>query len=1217
MKKLLVLLAVLASVFVARAQAPLPPEIENPECLGINQEPPHATLMPYGSLKEALAARRLDSSFCRSLNGQWKFHWVEHPAKRPVDFYQPDFDVSGWSEITVPSCWQLLGYGTPYYRNNGYIFQRDWPRVMSDPPANFTAFKERNPVGSYRREFEVPAGWQGRETFITFSGVDSAFFLWVNGEKVGFAMNSRNAAEFNLTRLLKPGKNILAVEVYRFSAGSYMEDQDMWRLSGIFRNVTLWSAPTVHVRDFFIKTELDAAYRDATLRVAAVVRNYGSQPAPARSLAVALHDARGKVVAGARAEVAVPALNPGEETTVNVAIPVSNPAKWTAETPNLYTTVLSLSGEAKPELLAERTGFRQIEIKGRLFTVNGVPVKLKGANRHENVPDTGHTVSEASMIRDLELLKQGNCNHVRTCHYSDDPRWYELCDEWGIYLNAEANVECHGYYGVLDHEPKFEKMIVARNVANVENFKNHAAIIMWSLGNECGGGSNFVSALHAIKAIDPTRPGHYEAFGIGKNNPADVDSRMYTGTAEVGRIATNTTYTKPFYLCEYAHAMFNSMGSIGEYNDLFDSEPALMGGAIWEWQDQGIWNRRDTNHQFIAYGGGFGEVPNDHYFIHKGVIFSDRTPKPHYPEMKRVYQWIGITPEDLATGKIKIRNKYAFISLDGFAGHWTLTEDGRAMQHGDLPPLPLAPGAEQVVSAAYKPFTPKPGAVYLLNVSFTLKHDQRWARAGFEVAAAQFTLPLATPAVPITSAALGTLKLTETVTTITVTAPAFQAVFDKTAGTFAQLTRDGHNLLSSGGGPRLQLWRAPHQTDDMWAYRDWHRFGLDDLKSTVERVSVSQSRPGEVCIAAVIHAEGKQRYGVTHAATYTIYGDGTIAVDNAVTPQGRRIPWARLGVRLELVPQLEQVTYLGRGPLENYADRKRGSDLGLYSATVRELMTPYAKPMECGNHEDVRWVAVSGRHLPALMAQADDGVLQFSALPYTDEVMTPIEYTVDLPASHSTVLTVAKRTQGVGSNGCGPRPLEPYLVWSAPETFSYVLRLLPAGTKDFVPAGRMTVSPDRVKPACEPVPKNAAAPQGKVISASSFEAGEGEMQHAVDGDPDTFWHSHWSGTPAGPPHFLVVDYERELTIAGINYLARADSENGHVRDYEIYVSQDGRQWGEPVAKGHIPHGADEQLIELSQPVKARYLKFVVLSEQRQQPFASIAELEVIEAKTVK
>jgi beta-galactosidase len=1240
----------------------------------VNKEPAHATLMPYASLKEALAANRHNSSFCQSLNGTWKFNWVPHPAQRPVDFYKPDFDVRNWKEIPVPSCWQLLGYGTPYYRNIGYTFQKDWPHVLSEPPKNYTSYNERDPVGSYRREFDLPASWAGRRIFVTFDGVDSAFFLWLNGEKVGYSVNSRNAAEFNLTKYLKPGKNLIAVEVYRYSAGSYLEDQDMWRLSGIFRNVTLWSAPQVHIRDFRVSTDLDAQYQDATMQVSATIRNYSDQALPARKLAVALFNADGKPVPHAEAEVSIPALKPGEEKAVTADIPVAQPAKWTAEMPNLYTTVLTLAGGKEGELISTRTGFRKVEIKGRVFTINGVPVKLKGANRHENWPDTGHYVTEERMVRDLEVLKQGNCNHVRTCHYSDDPRWYELCDEWGIYLTAEANVECHGYYNVLDREPKYEKAIVDRNIANVQNFKNHAAIIMWSLGNECGGGKNFVSALNAIKALDTSRPTHYEPFGIGSRNPADVDSEMYTGVRDVESIATRTNLTKPFYMCEYAHAMFNSMGSIGEYNDVFDKYPSLMGGAIWEWEDQGIWNDRDKNHQFMAYGGGFGEFPNDHYFIHKGVVFSDRSPKPHYPEMKRAYQWIGIEAEDLATGKVKIRNKYAFINLDKYKAQWTLSEDGETLDQGSWGTLDLAPGAEKVLTATFKQLTPKPGAEYDLRVSFTLAKRELWAKAGYEVAAAQLKLPLQAPPVAAAPEKMKPLKLDVGSAQITVTGDGFSVVFDKTTGTISQLARGQVNLLSAGGGPRLHLWRAPHRNDDMWAYRDWQNSGLENLSFRTATIRASQAGPATVQVEAVLKAEGKRGFSVTHSALYTVYGNGSIAVDNAVTPEGRRIPLARLGVRLLLNPGLDQFTYLGRGPMENYADRKRGFDLGLYRSSVREQMTPYAKPMECGNHEDVRWAALSGSGLPTLMAQADGGSLQASALPYTDEVMTPIEYTIDLPGSTNTVLVLAARTLGVGSNGCGPRPLDPYIVWSEPAAFSYVLRLLPSGQKELPAIGRMAAPQNRIKPvvgsrsAGGQVSLTCATPGARIeysadgaawqvyngpfdfaggnlalrasaegslpfqgglvldeakgrthgkwtiVAASSFEPGEGEPIHAIDGDPDTFWHSRWSGEPARPPHHLVIDFGKLLNVAAILYTARKEMANGHVRDYEIYLSDNPQEWGSPAAKGRFRRNAEEETIRLSQPVKARYLKFVALSEQSGQPFATIAELDVEEAK---
>lgn len=1193
--------------FRSLAQAPLPPEIENPECLGINKQPAHATSMPYGSLREAKAARRDKSSFSRSLNGMWKFNWVTEPSLRPVDFYKTNFDASDWKEIPVPSCWQLLGYGTPIYKNFGYTFEKNWPRVLTEPPKNFTAYIERDPVGSYRHEFKIPRDWNGRRIFLTFDGVDSAFFLWINGTKVGYSVNSRNAAEFDITRYVKPGKNLLAAEVYTYSSGSYIEDQDMWRLSGIFRNVTLWSAPEVHIRDFFVQTDLDEAYRDATLSAVAKVHNFSDQTAAARELQMELFDRKGRSIA--KSQAAVPSLAAGEEREIKISFPVSNPAKWTAETPNLYTTVLSLTGGKDGEMISTKTGFREIEIKGRVFMVNGVPIKLKGVNRHENWPDTGHYVPEAKMIRDLEVLKQGNVNHVRTCHYSDDPRWYELCDEYGIYLNAEANCECHGYYGVLDHEPKYEKAIADRSVANAESFKNHASVIMWSLGNECGGGSNFVSALKAVKQIDTSRPVHYEAFGIGENNPADVDSRMYTGVASVEEIATDNRYTKPFYLCEYAHAMFNSMGSLGDYNDVFDRYPSILGGAIWEWQDQGLWNRRDPNRQYLAYGGGFGDYPNDHYFIHKGVVFSDRSPKPHYPEMKRVYQWIGISADDLSAGTVKIKNKYAFLSLNQFKGRWTLSEDGDVIDHGNLETLDLAPGAERSVKIAFDSYTPKPGATYDLRVSFTLKQNERWAKAGYEIAAAQFTMPNPVPAVTANPAKMPPVQLVDADDHITITGEGFSVSFDRALGTISKLVRDRRNILLPDGGPRLNLWRAPHQIDDMWAYREWHSYGLNELKWTVSHISVTRVSDSVVRVETIVKGTGKNRFSVIHSANFTVYGDGSIAVDNAVLPQGRKIPLARMGVRFQLEKTFNEFTYLGRGPMENYSDRKRGSDFGLYSSSVREQMTPYAKPMECGNHENVRWAALSGAHRPTLMVQADGDDLQISALPYTDEIMTPIEYAVDLPASVSTVVNVAHHTLGVGSNGCGPRPLDPYRVDFAPDSFSYVLRLLPGRARHLSEHARIAAPANRLKPAM-PEPDQPATIHGKVIATSSFENGEGNPEHAVDGDAGTFWHSRWSHDEAQPPHFLVLDYGKPLKIAALIYTARTDGDNGHVKDYELYASNDAQTWGNPVARGRVSNDQSEKSIRLEHPVTARYLKFVILSEQHNRPFASVAELEL-------
>jgi beta-galactosidase len=1035
--------AQIASVKDSLGGAPVPPEIENPECIGINKEPAHATLMPYANLKEALATNRHASTFCRSLNGMWKFNWVSWPQARPVDFYKTTYDVSAWKEIPVPSNWQLLGYGTPYYRNMGYTFKKDFPKVMSTPPKKFTAYEERNPVGSYRRDFEIPADWIGSQIFISFDGVDAGFFLWINGQTVGYSVNSRNVEEFDITKYIKPGKNMVAAEVYRYTSGSYVEDQDMWRLSGIFRNVTIWSSPQQHIRDFFVKTDLDDSYLNANVEITAKIKNYGSKPVKASKLSAVLYNDE-TPVASAAAVGSVPALKPGEEVSVKLSFPVQNPDKWTAETPKLYTTVLTLTnGKKVVETLSSKTGFREIEIKGRVFLVNGVPIRLKGVNRHENWPDVGHAVTEAQMIRDLELIKQGNCNHVRTCHYSDDPRWYELCDEWGIWLVAEANVECHGNSGKFDEEPRMKAAIIDRNVANTENFKNHPSVIIWSLGNENGrGGSNFRAAMAAVKSIDNTRPVHYEGFGTGKMNPADLDSRMYTNVPEVERIATDTSYKKPFYMCEYAHAMFNSMGAIGDYNDVFDKYETLLGGAIWEWQDQGIWNKRYPSHIILAYGGGFGEFPNDHYFIHKGVVASDRSLKPHYPEMKHAYQWIGISEGNLEAGIIKIKNKYQFISLKDFAASWTLSENGKVIGSGSYPSFDLKPGQVTNVMIPYEISTPKAGAEYFLRISYSLVKDEIWAKKGFEIASQQFQLPVKSTV--YFSSPIGTSPLTmvQGDKEIKISGAGFTAVFDKTEGTFSRIELNGVNILKPGGGPKLHLWRAAHRNDDMYADRGWNNNGLKELKWTTRGITAEQTSASEVKISVKLFGEGKNGFTVNHDVVYKISGNGVITSENSINSSNPQQVAGRIGVRMFLDKQFDQAEYFGRGPMENYVDRKRGSDVGVYKSTVKELLTPYEKPMDAGNHEDIRWIKITNPAGTGLMAQCDTSLLQFTTIPYSDEQMENVEYRIDLPQSDATVFCLSYRTLGVGSNSCGPRPLPQYMVYVTPASFTYKLNFM-------------------------------------------------------------------------------------------------------------------------------------------------------------------------------
>jgi beta-galactosidase len=533
---------------------------------------------------------------------------------------------------------------------------------------------------------------------------------------------------------------------------------------------------------------------------------------------------------------------------------------------------------------------------------------------------------------------------------------------------------------------------------------------------------------------------------------------------------------------EFAHAMFNSMGALGEYNDQIDAQPALLGGAIWEFQDQGLWNRRDPQHPILAYGGGFGDFPNDKYFIHKGVVAFDRSPKPHYQEMKRVFQWIGVEQAKAGPATLTIRNKYQFVNLSRLDAAWTLCEDGRPIQSGQLQLPVLAPLSEVTIPMPGRVEAPKPGAEYFLNLSFTMKQDDRWAKKGFEVAAAQFKLPVSRPAAFADPAAMKPVELKQDGQTATVAGDGFKVVFDKASGTMSRLERDGVNLLAPDGGPRLHLWRTPHRNDDVWAFETWSKHGLDKLKTTVTEFQAEQTAPATVRVSATLLLEGKQGFAATHAVACTVFGDGSIAVDNAVSFAGPRIALARLGVRMLLDKQLDHFDFFGRGPMENYADRKRGADAGLYGVEVSRQYE-YEKPMECGNHEDVRWAALTGAGMPGLFAQADGALLQAAALPHTDEQMLPVEYRIDLPQVSATAFILAAKTLGVGSASCGPQPADSCRVMSDPAAFSYILRLLPKETKPSAGFDRTQLParppPKAAKPAAGPAKPTAPAKEFK------------------------------------------------------------------------------------------------------------------------------------------
>jgi beta-galactosidase len=828
---------------------------ENPQVVGRNKERAHATLIPFADERTALAGDRAASPYFRLLNDEWKFKYAPNPALAPAGFHAPDFDDSGWDTVAVPGNWQLQGYDKPIYVNVQYPFEVD--PTLSVP-------REDNPTGSYRTQFTVPTDWAGRRIFILFEGVDSAFHLWVNGQEVGYSQDSRVPAEFDLTAYVHPGENSLAVRVYRWSDGSYLEDQDFWRLSGIYRDVYLWAAPPVHVRDFYVRTTFDADYRDATLTVRAAVRNHTARRVEGYRLEAALFDAGGRPVLAeplaawkrvahdwgefispAPAEIVTVAAE--TEVALEVETAVANPHKWSGEQPYLYTLLLTLKDPSGAVVEVERcqVGFRQVEIKDGRFFVNGTPVLFKGANRHEHDPDRGHAVSRESMIADIRLMKQFNFNADRTCHYPDDPLWYDLCDEYGLYLIDEANLETHGVWDRLTKDPAWLPAFMERGIRMVERDKNHPSVVVWSLGNESGSGPNHAALAGWIKEYDPTRPIHYES---AKHAPyVDIVSTMYPSIDQLAAFAERPGETRPFVMCEYAHSMGNSTGNLKEYWETIAAHKRLIGGFIWDWVDQGLRQVTADGEKWFAYGGDFGDLPNDDNFCINGLISPDREPHPAMWEHKKVHEPVQVEPVDLLAGKLKVTNRYDFSDLSGLDIAWTLSADGEVLQSGALPKLDIVPGASALVTVPYRQPDLKPGTEYWLALSFTLAQDALWAERGHEVAWAQFQMPFAVPAEPpLKVATMPALQLVESLAEIAVNGRDFNVLFDRPAGRLTSLRYAGRELVC--GGPALAIWRGPTDNDaNTWGDQRmairWREAGLDRLHEQVTEVKASQLNP--------------------------------------------------------------------------------------------------------------------------------------------------------------------------------------------------------------------------------------------------------------------------------------------------------------------------------------------------------------------------------------
>jgi beta-galactosidase len=959
----IVLLALSNSYSAADLRNDDPPDWQNQAVFNINREAPRAWFIPFKDAEQSEGAGIWESSLIKSLNGSWKFHLAKNPGERPVDFYRDDFDAGSWDLIPVPSNWEMQGFDYPIYTNVKYPHERNPPHMQA----------HYNPTGSYKTEFTLREDWDGKEIYLHFGAVSSAMYVWINEQQVGYSEDSKTPAEFNITPYLKEGSNTLAVLVYKWSDASYLEDQDFWRMGGITRDVFLMARNKQHIRDFRVVSGLDESYTDGTFSLEVEVLNLDSDTLPELAIQATLLDKQNKVIM----DETLPVNLEGQIALVSLEKRFPDVQQWSAELPNLYTLVLSLNdGEGKAvEALRQDVGFRTVEIKDANLLVNGKYVYLKGVNLHEHHDKKGHVVDEETMIKDIQVMKSHNLNAVRTSHYPQPERWYELCNKYGLYLVDEANIESHGMgYGAesLAKDSTWMAAHLFRTENMFERDKNQPSVIIWSLGNEAGNGINFEATYNYLKANDTTRPVQYEQAHTGDNT--DIVCPMYMKMEQMERYANGAagTPTRPLIQCEYAHAMGNSVGNLQDYWDLIETYDVLQGGFIWDWVDQGLWTTNDKGQGFWAYGGDFGpeDVPSDGNFCNNGLVNPDRGVKPTLLEVKKVYQHIGFIPGDLALGVVSIENKYSFLNLDRFDFSWAIRSDGETLQSGTLDGVELKPGELKDFSLGYS-IDPEAGKEYFLTMEGSLREKDGLVETGTVLAREQMQLPYHIPAPP-DQREMPALSLKKGKEIITVSGQAFTLDFDSQSGVISSFVYDNQELLLSG--PIPNFWRAPTDNDfgnnNHRKARVWRKAGE---RREVEKVKVKQKKSGPVHITVnyvLTDLEGESIADYT--SLYVINGLGEIRVSNSFEMGKEDLPeLPRFGMNLQMPREFETKTWLGRGPHESYWDRKTSAFVDLYSGSVADQYWAYLRPQENGNKEDVRWAAITNENGTGLLFKGE------------------------------------------------------------------------------------------------------------------------------------------------------------------------------------------------------------------------------------------------------
>ena len=1280
----------------------------------LNRLPARTLDIPMASAADAREAytptHALEASpYFQSLNGTWKFQWVADPSQASTAFFEDGFDASGWEEIEVPSTWQVYGirhgkeWDKPLYVNAAYPFTYDgntWD-VMADRPDWYSYNnKMKNPVGSYRREFTFPEEWKGRDVMLRFNGAGHGYYVWVNGEFVGYAEDSYLPSEFDITDKLRSGKNNIAVRVYRFTSGSFLECQDYWRMTGITRDVYLWSAPKTRIDDFFFRTTAlkdDNSAAESALTVAVS----GTKMKKATLEAQLLDGSR------VLATQTVPVTTAGE---VELTFPtVTGITAWSAEKPQLYDLVISLKQKGKEiDVRALKVGFRTVGVRedGALL-VNGNRVVFHGVNRHSFSEKGGRTLTKAEIETDLMQMKRLNVNAVRTAHYPNNPYLYDLADRLGLYVLAEANVECHAAL-TLSHKVEFRPAMVERSVRQVRMLRNHTSIIMWSAGNESGNGENFKHVMDTIGKIDATRLTHYE----GNSTWSSVTSTMYGPLGLMANIARTRlaeykqgkTGIRPHVQCENTHAMGNSMGNQREFYDIYENYPAMAGEFVWDWKDQGL-KVNATNApmkfealgrkgqadvvsildiqkgEYWAYGGDFGDRPSDNNFCCNGVVLADNSPTAKSFEMKKIYQPLDFVMKDSTNAVFTLKSKLQQRVLDDLNVSYVLLEDGMEIARGDIKDVVLGVGQTRDVTLAKAKAlvtAPQhPEAEYHIRFVATQKEDTEWAKAGFEVASEQILLRAATDRKPYEALGGGKLQIAETDNAVTITGDNFSVAF--VDGLLTAYTVNGKNMLAAP--LTLQVFRLPTD-NERGRTGTYDRMGIRKLDFTPGKLEVTAAKDKQSATVVAVNSyatSGNNRFTVRQ--TVDVLADGVLIVNATVDPLPKGSELPRLGLRAELPKEYENMTWLGRGPHDSYADRKEAAFVGLHHSRVSEEWTNYVLPQEQGNKEEVRWIAITNDAGKGLMVVAPEQIAASAGHwrpedNYIDGGNRK-KHPCDVDFCEQTILNIDAYNRALGNGSCGPDVIEKYRVASAKAHLNFLLMPISERSTDRQLATRARV----ISPVCSPAsilsdkgvvtmscttpdatihycidggkeqvyttpfslvdggtvrayttsPNRRPSPISeesigayvskktwRVVSYSSQQSEAGEgAKNTIDENPGSIWHTQYSPTTPKCPHEVVVDMGKSHRVARFQYQGRQDMTNGRVARYEFYVSDNLDDWGEPVCKGSLESSTNVQKIELPSPKNGRYFRFVALSTHDGMQYVSTAELGIVPATEPK